>query len=448
MSSIYAQLGVALIAFTFTPGVNSFSMAGCGQQREISLSKFNVRTCTGRFSIYAFGTGRQYNKRLPEGTLLRAFKDEGDIDEEDFQNNMNIGPVNDQIANSRLPISYRSDYDGSRDEEFDVGVMGENTPSPEEVGLVPSQQNLQPQQEKADVENNPYVEVVSRLSPSELIGRFTATASPKVQEAVKTTILGLIGTLPKVAFETTTVTTGARLASLMFQLQMSGYMFKNAEYRMSLSKSLGSAGDRVKGGLMFDDGVIVDAAKAKVKGKVKVSYSLGDFGNSDSNDGDDGENASEDAKFEVEVDANAYMSELRDEVTKLREELSAVREAKEEEVRQDLLAYIRTLPEQQMQQLTSSISGDVMGAMRGLVNVVMQGIGDGQITPNTVTEQSSEAMAQLCMWQLVVGYNLRELEVREEMKNNLLSIAAGQKSNLKLPTENNGEDVENSEQND
>lgn len=434
MSSIYAQVGVALIAFT--PCVNSLLTAGCGQQREISLSKINVRT--GRFPTYAFGADlnwQQHKKRCTSGTLLLAFKGEDDnLDEDDFQkNNMNTGPVDDQIANNRLPISYRSDYDGSRDGEFDVKSIGEDsvneqTPNLQEGGLVRAEQNLQPQQEKADVENNPYVEVVSRLSPSELIGRFTASASPKVQDAVKTTILGLIGTLPKVAFETTTVTTGARLASLMFQLQMSGYMFKNAEYRMSLSKSLGSANDRVTGGLKFDDGVTVDAAKAKVKGKVKVSYSLGDVGNTENNNDEDGKNGAEKNKFEVEVDADAYMSELREEVTKLREELSAVREAKDEEVRQDLLAYIRTLPEQQMQQLTSTISGDVMSAMRGLTNVVMQGIGDGQITPNTVTEQSSEAMAQLCMWQLVVGYNLRELEVREEMKNNLFSLAAAQKS--------------------
>ena len=42
-----------------------------------------------------------------------------------------------------------------------------------------------------------------------------------------------------------------------------------------------------------------------------------------------------------------------------------------------------------------------------------------QIGPNTVTEQSGEALAQLCMWQLVVGFNLRELEVRDKMKNML-----------------------------
>ena len=288
------------------------------------------------------------------------------------------------------------------------------------------------------MENNPYVDVVSGLSPSELIGRFTATASPKVQEAVKTTILGLIGNLPKIAFETTTVTTGARLASLMFQLQMSGYMFKNAEYRMSLSKSLMSANDRVMGGILTDDDVLIDSAKAKVKGKVKVRYSVDKPDSTESN-ADINENTQNSPGFEVEVDADAYMSEIRDEVVRLREELSAVREAKEEEIRQDLLAYIRTLPAQQLQSLTNTISEDVMSAMRGLVNVVMQGIGDGQIQPNTITEQSSEAMAQLCMWQLVIGYNLRELEVREEMKQNLLSYS----SQVEATDDDNDDDDDN-----
>ena len=83
-----------------------------------------------------------------------------------------------------------------------------------------------------DLKDNPYLDVVSRLSPSDLISKFTSSAHPRVQDAVRSTILGLIGNLPKMAFDTTTVTTGERLASLMFQLQMTGYMFKNAEYRL------------------------------------------------------------------------------------------------------------------------------------------------------------------------------------------------------------------------
>ena len=62
---------------------------------------------------------------------------------------------------------------------------------------------------------NPYMQVVSKISPSDLIAKFTAESDPRVQEAVKTTILGLIGSLPKLAFETTSITTGQRLASLV-----------------------------------------------------------------------------------------------------------------------------------------------------------------------------------------------------------------------------------------
>ena len=68
------------------------------------------------------------------------------------------------------------------------------------------------------------------------------------------------------------------------------------------------------------------------------------------------------------------------------------------------------------------MSPEVLVCMKGLVQAVLGGIGDGKIGPDTVTEQSGEAMAQLCMWQLAVGYNLRELEVREQMKKNLQNI--------------------------
>jgi hypothetical protein len=63
--------------------------------------------------------------------------------------------------------------------------------------------------------NNPYMQVVAKISPSEVIAKFTTTADPRVQEAVRTTILGLIGSLPKLAFDTTCITTGQRLASLV-----------------------------------------------------------------------------------------------------------------------------------------------------------------------------------------------------------------------------------------
>ena len=100
------------------------------------------------------------------------------------------------------------------------------------------------------------------------------------------------------------------------------------------------------------------------------------------------------------------------------------------------------------------MSVEALEAMKGLVNVVMTGItnvgaegvvkdgletngsGNGgdnggeeggenggssgdisKIKPDTLTELGGDAMAQLCMLQLVVGYNLRDFEVREQLKN-------------------------------
>jgi len=292
----------------------------------------------------------------------------------------------------RLAASYRSD-NGTRDVEF----------------------NLEPMRNESSITSlstsvsNPFVRVVANLSPSDLIGRFMSTAHPKVQEAVRTTILGLIGSLPKLAFETTTITTGERLASLMFQLQMTGYMFKNAEYRLSLSQSLKGVDSQP---LLNGSGQPSETKIPKVTGKIKVKYSI-------EKEGGEMEINKERGGMEIEVEAEAYMSELRSEVENLRNELLKTREAKEEAVQKDMLAYIRSLPEQQMRQLTNTITPDVLDAMKQLVDTVLGGIGEGEIGPATITEQSGSAMAQLCMWQLVVGYNLRELEVREEMEKKL-----------------------------
>lgn len=333
------------------------------------------------------------------------------------------------MSETSLPISFDDDEEGTQAEEASAAEETGRNSTSALVGPTSSTTGnplLDGPPSPEILLKNPYLRVVSNLSPSDLISKFTATADPRVQQAVRATILGLIGSLPKMAFDTTTITTGQRLASLMFQLQMSGYMFKNAEYRLDLSRSLGMT-NGVNTNLLLsgsdedvEDDEEHDPLKGKVKGKLKIRYGNSTAANKESSATADTQEESV-AGMEMEVDAAAYMSELRSEVSKLREELKTTRQAKEEELRKDLLTYIRTLPQQELQSLTNTISKDVLVAMKGLVNVVFGGItdGDGEIGPDTVTEQTSESMAQLCMWQLVVGYNLRELEVREEMKNQL-----------------------------
>lgn len=321
----------------------------------------------------------------------RRKKDDDKDDESD---------VDDELLPERLPISFRTD-NGTRDAEFDLSPLPSSPASSSTPGGALSSRSSASL--STNLNKNEYSKMVSSLTPSDLIGRFMSTAPHSVQTAVKTTILGLVGTLPKMAFDTSVTASTQRLASLCFQLQMTGYMFKNAEYRLSLNQSLNT---RSLPGTVTSP--TDDASDPVVRGKVKVSVAPGQT---------------------VEVDADAYMGELRSEVTRLRAELARTREKKEAKERGDLLGYIRGLPEQQMMGLTNTITPDVLEAMRNLVDNVLAGIDsddddasvtstDGKGDPDTVvTVESGNAIAELCMWQLVTGYNLRELEVREEFES-------------------------------
>lgn len=86
--------------------------------------------------------------------------------------------------------------------------------------------------------NNRYYQLVSGLTPNDMLQKFSQSAPRNVQEAVKSTIVSILGSLPNYALDAALITTNSKLANLMFQMQITGYMFKNAEYRMSLTKSL------------------------------------------------------------------------------------------------------------------------------------------------------------------------------------------------------------------
>jgi len=66
-----------------------------------------------------------------------------------------VAPLSLLAQGDSLPLSYRSD-NGTRESEFFVGDENEHV--------------------------NPYYDVVRRLSPTELIGRFMKTSSPKVRK--------------------------------------------------------------------------------------------------------------------------------------------------------------------------------------------------------------------------------------------------------------------------
>lgn len=120
------------------------------------------------------------------------------------------------MSENALPLNYNAKAD-------DKSSNNKNKKQDEKSSssLVRGSEFFQGEPNAEALANNPYLQVVSHLSPSELISKFTTSAHPRVQNAVRSTILSLIGGLPKMMFDVTTVTTGQRLASLMFQLQVS-----------------------------------------------------------------------------------------------------------------------------------------------------------------------------------------------------------------------------------
>ena len=123
----------------------------------------------------------------------------------------------------------------------------------------------------------------------------------------------------------------------MFQLQMTGYMFKNAEYRLSLTQSLERSDRMLPGDTNNDDEAVIKEGRGNIKGKIKVRYGGSNTNNADEDNDNKDESDTLIPGMEVEVDAASYLSELRGEVGLLRDELDVAKQAKEEEIRKDLL---------------------------------------------------------------------------------------------------------------
>ena len=119
----------------------------------------------------------------------------------------------------------------------------------------------------------------------------------------------------------------------------------------------------------------------------------------------------------VEMDAAEYMAELKQEAQALRAELAKMENVDAGgEPGSSLTAYVSGLPKPQLQALTSGITEDVVGAMQMLVRYILTG-SDGkqrQLDDTSPLTIEQEKLQQLCLYQLVLGYRLREAEAKGE----------------------------------
>lgn len=228
---------------------------------------------------------------------------------------------------------------------------------------------------------NTFYKAVKAIPVQELVSEFADKAPPDVQQAVRFTIAKLLGNMPSEVAAITRVTSDRNIASLMFSMQMTGYMFRNAEYRRSLSESLTADGDRV-----------MTAELPPVSGTVSVEIAEG---------------------MKAEVDAAAYMAELRSEVEGLRAQLISAKE-EQEGAGLGMLQYVQSLTPDEAQKLTSEVGKEVLDAMGELINSLLK---EADVPADAVMETSDLKMRELLVWQLVTGYKLRELEVKAELKD-------------------------------
>jgi hypothetical protein len=350
---------------------------------------------------------------------------------------------------------------------------------------------------KSQDPSNALFRLMSSQSPNQAIGSFVNTANPQVVQAMSGAVSSLLGGLsnPQMGHEVIVKASGDKIANLCLQLQMTGYMFRNAEYVMALKEIMDLRGsatlqdykdafDRldsdgsgyiesfeVKDMLddlyagktpafevdtflnFFDqnqDGKIsweeferglgtAMSQQAAAKKKKDLKFLTG----SDEDDDEEDDEAS-DLETEVsgtieiemangkvvEVEAKEYIKSLKAEAQALKDALRKEKfgeaatskgsgSASASAPRKDDYGSIETFILKQqgnLKALTEGISPDIVEAMRMLVDFVLAGSDnvDGKELPREEMEMEipASALQQLALWQLILGYRLREAEAK------------------------------------
>jgi len=374
---------------------------------------------------------------------------------------------------------------------------------------------------------NALFRLVTMTPPNEAIVSFVKDANPEVVAAMSGTVSSLLGGLsnPTAGMETIVKANKEKLGSLCFQLQMTGYLFRNAEYVLAIKELMkidsstatiqdyklafhrmdkdGSGyidireiqsllsdvydGDtpafEVDAFLNFFDsnkdgkiswsefekglGVLkstkndtdtkrkqgIQRSRNRMISQSNKNPQLKGSSNDDLNEEDDDEdevvldtddelykgdpNISGIIKVEIksgkviEIEAKEYMDELKKEAKALKEALQKERgesigtgnpiatvpvQQSSSQGIGGIAGYIASL-QGDVQSLTKGISPDVVEAMKRVVEYVVDG---GKTRPkkdeHAELEIPGSALQQLALWQLVLGYKLREAEATGEYR--------------------------------
>ncbi|KAH8515018.1 hypothetical protein H0E87_003752 [Populus deltoides] len=185
------------------------------------------------------------------------------------------------------------------------------------------------------------LEYVKSVQP-EFMELFVKRAPQQVVDAMRQTVANMIGTLPPQFFAVTVTTVAENLAQLMYSVMMTGYMFKNAQYRLDLQQSL-------------EQVALPDAQEEK---KDEPDYAPGTQKNV-SGEVIRWNNVSGPER----IDAKKYIELLEAEI----EELNSQVGRKSANGQNELLEYLKSLEPLNLKDLTSSAGEDAVLAMNTFI---------------------------------------------------------------------------------
>ncbi|CAN0924240.1 hypothetical protein LINGRAHAP2_LOCUS34053 [Linum grandiflorum] len=219
---------------------------------------------------------------------------------------------------------------------------------------------------------------------------FSKRASPQVVDAMRQTVTNMIGSLPPQFFTVTVSTVGEHLAQLMYSVLMTGYMFKNAQYRLELQESLEQVALPEAKEKMLDETDYAPGTQKNVSGDVIRWNSVSGA---------------------ETIDAKKYIEILEAEIEELNRQVGR----KSTYGGNELLDYLKTLEPQNLKELTSSAGEDVVMAMNTFIKRLL-GVADPEKVKASPTETSATDLGKLLYWLMVVGYSIRNIEVRFDME--------------------------------
>ncbi|KAK4275056.1 hypothetical protein QN277_018197 [Acacia crassicarpa] len=232
------------------------------------------------------------------------------------------------------------------------------------------------------------LEYVKNVQP-EFMDLFLKRAPQQVVDAMRQTVTNMIGTLPPQFFAVTVTTVAENLAQLMYSVMMTGYMFSNAQYRLELQESL----EQVALPEIKDKKDMPDYAPGTQK---NVSGEVIRWNN---------------VSGPERMDAKKYIEILEAEI----DELNRLVGRQSSNAQNELLEYLKSLEPHNLKELTSSAGEDVILAMNTFIKRLLS-VSDPSQMKTSVSEASAPELAKLLYWLMVVGYSIRNIEVRYDME--------------------------------